>query len=271
MSGEGSPGRSATIERFTGFASEYDRYRPSPPEALADLLGQFIGVATPPLVVDLGSGTGLSTRYWADRATRVVGIEPSADMRERALQQTSAPNIQYLDGVSNATRLPGNCARIVTCVQSLHWMQPDLTYTEVRRILEPGGVFAAVDYDWPPVTPSTRADRAWADAAEQADRLEANLPGERPLRWDKPSHLSRMEASRCFRFTRECALHHADFGDAARFVGLLRSQGGVMDLLKAGYSEAALQLPGLEELVERELGPNLRPWFWTARVRIGVV
>ncbi len=41
-------------------------------------------------------------------------------------------------------------AGIVTCAQSFHWMEPESTFIEVARILRPGGVFAAYDYDRPP-------------------------------------------------------------------------------------------------------------------------
>ena len=40
-------------------------------------------------------------------------------------------------------------ADIVTCSQSFHWMEPEPTLAEIARILRPGGVFAAYDYDWP--------------------------------------------------------------------------------------------------------------------------
>lgn len=262
---------SATIGRFSGFAREYDRHRPSPPAALAEFIEQFIGAARPTLVVDLGSGTGLSTRYWADRADHAIGVEPSADMRDEARRQTNAANVQYLDGVSHATGLPDHCARVVTCVQALHWMIPEATFTEARRVLEPGGIFVAIDYDWPPVTRSWRADQAWAACAALADRLEATLPGPRPLRWEKSSHQSRMDMSGCFRFTREAALHHVDHGHAARLVGLLRTQGGVMDLLRAGHSEATLGIVALEATASAELGSVPDAWYWTARIRIGVV
>jgi hypothetical protein len=46
---------------WTGGASTYDRARPTPPPALLDLLTQLIHVLHPALVVDVGSGTGLST------------------------------------------------------------------------------------------------------------------------------------------------------------------------------------------------------------------
>lgn len=267
-----SPRRFApTISRFSGFARDYDRYRPEPPEALAALLAQFLGDARPALIVDLGSGTGLSSRYWAARAERVIGVEPSADMRAEALRQTAAPNVEYREGYAHASGLPDQCARLITCMQALHWMDPQASFVEARRILVPGGVFAAIDYDWPPVTPSWRADAAWRSCNERATRLEALLPGERPPRWDKAGHPARMEASGCFRFVRDLLLHHVDEGDGDRFLGLLRSQGGVMDLLKAGHSEDELGIGELESIVRAELGGELRPWFWSARVRIGMV
>jgi predicted RNA methylase len=43
-------------------------------------------------VVDLGSGTGLSTGIWAAHAERVVGIEPLDEMRQVAEATTTAPN-----------------------------------------------------------------------------------------------------------------------------------------------------------------------------------
>jgi len=48
---------SGNVERFSGFAHLYDRYRPQPPQDLARLLAGFGGLETLSLVVDLGSGT----------------------------------------------------------------------------------------------------------------------------------------------------------------------------------------------------------------------
>src|SRR4051794_19046780 len=54
------------------------------------------------------------------------------------------------EGVAHQTGLPDGCADIVTAAQSLHWMEPTATLAEIARILRPGGLFAAYDYDWPP-------------------------------------------------------------------------------------------------------------------------
>ena len=51
-------------ERFSGFADLYDRVRPTPPTLLADIVCTYAGTRRPD-VVDLGSGSGLSTRWIA--------------------------------------------------------------------------------------------------------------------------------------------------------------------------------------------------------------
>jgi predicted TPR repeat methyltransferase len=63
-----------------GFAARYDRFRPRPPQVLLDVLCRYARVERPVLVVDLGCGTGLSTRAWSGVAEHVVGIEPNPAM-----------------------------------------------------------------------------------------------------------------------------------------------------------------------------------------------
>ena len=139
---------------WTGKANSYNRVRPAPPLVLLDLLTQLIGMSYPALVVDLGSGTGLSTAIWGERAERVIGIEPNADMLKEAIRnvehQPYAAHIAYQEGFAHQTGLPDECADIVTAAQSFHWMEPTATLAEIARILRPGGLFAAYDYDAPP-------------------------------------------------------------------------------------------------------------------------
>ena len=143
-------------------------------------------------------------------------------------------NVRYQAGYSNATGLPDGCADIVTCSQSLHWMEPESTFAEIARILRPGGVFAAYDCDWPPtfswqVEQAYSACHAQAHAAEQAHQLSREVRS-----WDKGRHLERIRASERFRFTKEIVLHHVEQGGAERLIGLMLSQGGIATLLKHG-------------------------------------
>ncbi len=262
----------SNISRFTGFTELYDKSRPHPPPVLLDLLTQLAGVATPNLVVDLGCGTGLSSRFWSARAQQVIGIEPTDDMRHHAELQTSATNVSYLSGFSHRSGLPDNCADIVTCSQSLHWMDPLPTFKEVGRVLRRGGVFAAYDCDFPPTTSSWKADAAYGLFMERVAKLEQDHNvSDRLLRWSKAEHLDRMKASECFRFTKEVVLHHVEEGNAERLITLTRSQGNVATLFKKGLSEPDLGMDSFREITNETLGGSAKPWYFSTRVRFGIV
>lgn len=262
---------SGNIERFTGFADLYDTFRPSPPAVLADLLTRMANAPHPELVVDLGSGTGLSTCYWAEKADEVIGVEPTPDMRKQAEAQTEAKNIHYREGFSHRTGLPEHCAQIVTCSQSLHWMEPQSTFEEAVRILVPGGVFAAYDYDWPPTTGNWKADAAYEECMVRVHQLEREFDNPSPVRkWDKSQHLARMAQSGCFRYTKEVVIHHIDQGNAKRLEGLLMSQGSLITLLKAGMTETQVGLDVFREKAFQALGMEASPWYWCSRVRVGI-
>jgi len=247
----------------------YDAYRPAPPPVLVDVLALLANCARPRLVVDIGCGTGLSTRLWAEHADAVAGIEPNADMRRQAVTSTHAANITYYDGLSDRTGLPSGGADIVTISQALHWMEPEPTFAEVHRILRPGGVFAAYDYEWPPTMGweiESSYLRMLAGIEAREDRTEKlNLQ-----RWKKSEHLARMQACGLFRYVKELSLHHRELGNAERLVGtaITSSSLGVAQL--EGASDQELGLDRLRAEAERLIGPDPRPWYWSYRVRVAV-
>ncbi len=260
------------VERFSGYAGLYDSFRPQPPPALAPILISYANVARVDMVVDLGSGTGLSTRYWADWAGQVIGVEPSADMRAQAVRQTPAASVSYRPGYSHDTGLPDSCAQIVTCSQSLHWMAPEPTFKEAARVLAPGGVFAAYDCYWPPITGRWEAEAAYERLMDRVLELgREHRLSDKLQNWEKAGHLSRMKASRRFRYTKEFIIHHADRGNGDRLVGLALSQGSVMSLLKLGLSEEEVGLDRFREVVGRVLGEAIHTWHWSVHVRLGIV
>lgn len=260
----------ANLTRFSGFADKYDAHRPSPPAAMADVLTQLAQSPSPRLVVDLGSGTGLSTRIWAGRAERIIGVEPNDDMRAQAQLSTNAPEISYSKGLSTATGLPDGCADIVTCCQCLHWMEPEPTFAEIARILRPGGVFAACDADFPP-TVMWQVERPYGEFCARVEAMERECGiAQEVQRWPKAGHLERVRASGRFRWTRELLLHQVEMGNAERLVGLTMSFGSCPAVLKRGVTEQQIGLDQWRAAVREILGDAPRPWYFSFRVRVGV-
>jgi ubiquinone/menaquinone biosynthesis C-methylase UbiE len=269
---EPSPDFTVTVERFTGLADPYDAFRPRPPQILVEILTRLAQTNRPHLVVDLGCGTGLSTRFWAENAEKVVGVDPSVDMLRKAKGQTTAANISYRQGFSYDTGLPDHCADIVTCSQSLHWMEPTSTFKEASRILRSGGVFAAYDCDWPPTLGNWELEMAFKEFMAGVRKIEAEQGHATDLkRWPKSEHLTRMQASGFFRFTKEITVHSIESGNAERLVGLVLSLGVAANLLKHGMREEEIGLDRLRAVAKRTLGDQVQSWYFSYRVRLGIV
>jgi ubiquinone/menaquinone biosynthesis C-methylase UbiE len=248
-----------------GFAQLYDAYRPRPPTILLDTLCRIAATERPALVVDLGTGTGLSAREWSERAEQVVGVEANEAMVAEARRVTAAANVAYVSGFAHETGLDDGCADIVTCSQSLHWMEPEPTFAEAARILRPEGVFAAYDYDPAPLV-QPDVDAAWDDylRRRREARKRRGIPSGGDV-WPKREHLDRMRASGHFRHCREIALHAVVAGTADSLVGFARSIG-----LSGDATEEELGIRELDVAAHRVLGDRELPFLWSYRVRYGV-
>ncbi|GAA0336117.1 class I SAM-dependent methyltransferase [Streptomyces blastmyceticus] len=245
-----------SADRFSKFAEFYDRVRPKPPEELADLLRQWSGTQNP-AVVDIGCGTGLSSTIWPE----VTGVEPSAEMRAIAARR----GIKVVDGTGEETGLPDACADIVTVSHALHWFDPARAFPEIARIMRPGAVLAAFDFDWPPAV-DPEVDAAYREFEATHTALEAER-GLRPTFLAKSGHLGRLRDSGLFRHVNEVCLHMKETGGADRFVDFAASQGGIPALREQGVDEDALGLTQLREVARRRM-TDRSTWWWTCRVRL---
>jgi ubiquinone/menaquinone biosynthesis C-methylase UbiE len=232
---------------------------------------QLIETPRPKRVVDIGCGTGLSTRIWLGRADRIIGIEPNADMRTAAQhRKENDDTIEYREGTSSKTGLEDGCADIVTISQALHWMEPTPTFAEVARILRTGGIFAAYDCDWPPIVTAelSAVYQVFDHAARRLTKTRNISP--RVKHHNKDEHLGRVRASGFFHPTNELVMHSIETGDADRLVNLAISQGDVQSALKSGVTEDELGIPEFRRTVQRIFAGRTMRWYFSYRVRVGV-
>jgi SAM-dependent methyltransferase len=253
-----------------GFAVAYDRYRPAPPVAVIDVLQRCAGGQPPQLVVDLGCGTGLSTRAWSDRAMRVVGVEANPDMVGQAHLATAAGNVEFVQRLASDTGLADGDADVVTCAQSFHWMEPQPVLAEASRILRSGGVFAAYDYDVVPVV-EPRVDAAFAAHLAARSQARNRLGIEAgAASWPKHRHIDQIRACAAFGFAREVHCHGRGTIDAEQLVGLAQSIGGPIELFGDAAPEVADTLDALARTAREVLADRQAPALTGYTIRLGI-
>ncbi|GHC74948.1 methyltransferase [Nocardiopsis terrae] len=142
-------------QAFTGLTDDYRAFRPGyPGQTLETLRGHVREGATdawpePWLLLDVGAGTGISTR--ALRAAfgpgpRVVGVEPGHDMRDTAeAGADGADGVEYVDARAEGVPFPDSGAALVLTAQALHWFDRPAFYAESVRLLAPGGTLAVLN------------------------------------------------------------------------------------------------------------------------------
>ena len=133
-----------TIERFSNRVENYVKYRPGYPPELLELFRAEMNLQTDSIIADIGSGTGISTKFFLKNGNPVFGVEPNELMREAAENfLRDFPNFKSVEGTAENTNLPDRSVDFVIAAQAFHWFDKEKTRAEFKRILHPNG-FAAL-------------------------------------------------------------------------------------------------------------------------------
>lgn len=127
-------------QRFTGRAEAYSKYRPTYPQGVLDILKEKIHFDSSKVVADIGSGTGILSKLFLEHGNRVFGVEPNADMRNKAESSLAGfPNFISLNGTAENTSLKDRSVDLISIGQALHWFDPVKSWKEFGRIMNQNG------------------------------------------------------------------------------------------------------------------------------------
>jgi SAM-dependent methyltransferase len=120
-----------STERFGDRAQAYAAYRPSYPDEAIDAVLEGLGDPSTLEIADVGAGTGISSRLFADRGAHVIAIEPNAEMRQAS---NDHPRVDWEAGTADRTGLADQSVDVVVACQAFHWFATPFAMSEMRRI-----------------------------------------------------------------------------------------------------------------------------------------
>lgn len=147
---------------YFGFASAAERYargrRYFHPQAI-DRVRELLQLEQPlDRALDVGCGTGLSTRALRAIATQVTGVDPSADM---IAQAQGAPGIEYCVGAAEDLPFADAQFDLLTLAQVVHWLDHGRFFKEAHRVLRPQGWLAIYDNFFTAEAPALPQFQRW--------------------------------------------------------------------------------------------------------------
>ena len=170
---------------FGEIATDYDRFRPGPPDEAVDWLLPSGAVD----VLELGAGTGGLTRQLVGRVRHVRAVEP--DDRMRAVLADRVPRAEVVAGRAEVIPAEDSSFDAVMVASAWHWVDEERAVPEVARVLRPGGRLSLLwsgpdrTIDWVRAIfaggETLSAERIEAWDARRRDRHTVNLGPESPF------------------------------------------------------------------------------------------
>ncbi|KAM4626352.1 uncharacterized protein O3C94_019450 [Discoglossus pictus] len=126
------------------FSRVYQEYMIPIPQEVTDLVLHFLHEKGGPfeLAVDVGCGTGRSTRPLAPYFHKVIGIDISETQINEARKHTSEENVSYLVSPAEDMPLEDSSVDLVIAALAAHWFPMDKFLQEADRVLKPNGCIA---------------------------------------------------------------------------------------------------------------------------------
>jgi ubiquinone/menaquinone biosynthesis C-methylase UbiE len=128
---------------FGGQAHQYDAGRKGLPEFVLDYIWSRFEIQTPSLL-DVGCGTGITTRQLASRCAHVTAVDVSEPMLATA-RRVYDPRITYRLAAANALPFSRGSFDIVAAFSAFHWFPQPSSIHEMQRVLRPGGMILVVN------------------------------------------------------------------------------------------------------------------------------
>jgi SAM-dependent methyltransferase len=131
-------------------AEDYAAWRPGYPASFFERLRELEVGLPGQRVLDLATGTGALALPLAAAGCAVTGVDLASEQVDaaRALAANQGLDLELFASRAEETGLPGAAFDIVTASQCFGYFDPAIIWSELRRLLAPGGGLVTSDLCW---------------------------------------------------------------------------------------------------------------------------
>ncbi|MFI5128059.1 MAG: class I SAM-dependent methyltransferase [Candidatus Acidiferrales bacterium] len=141
--------------RFGHAAEEFQRYRPDYPSELFEHILAAVPAGRRERAIDLGAGTGKSTRALVPHFHEVIAAEPDTGMAAKLKEEIPTAIVRTV--TAEDCSQPPSSVDLVTVGNALHWMDVPRVFANIHSWLYSGGMLAVYDRPLPKTTPAIDA------------------------------------------------------------------------------------------------------------------
>ncbi len=138
---------------FGKTSPDYAKFRDIYPENMYKMLISF-GIGKPGQnILDLGSGTAVLPINMSGTGARFTAADISENQilfGKQLAEEKGFKNIDFKVCSADDTGFRDDSFDVVTAVQCFHYFNADKAADEIRRVLNPGGLFCKIFMDWLP-------------------------------------------------------------------------------------------------------------------------
>lgn len=128
-----------------GMAAGYASSRPPVHRLILEIAWPCLAGHQPPQrALDLGCGSGLSTRALLPLAAQCFGVEPAVSMLRQA--SAVAPVAAFAAGSAEQLPFGADSMDVITAAGSLNYCAVEQAFPEMLRVLKPGGALLVYDF-----------------------------------------------------------------------------------------------------------------------------
>ncbi len=257
--GAGYPPNAMPESYFDADPVNYDRARPSYPDALFEDLWAYLdeGARVRPDILEMGPGTGQATRSLLARGGSVTAVELGTNLASYLAQKYAGePRLRVVNAAFEDAPVPEGAFDLVFAATAYHWVTPEARFARPHALLRERGVLAVVDT----VQVRDEADRGYFERSQHIyarywDDQATFRPAPEPDA--EPPILDEMRANGLFEDVRLWRYLWDQRYDVDAYLNLVRSYSNTAQLPP---EERARFLDDLREFVAAEEGGMvLRP------------